>query len=403
MGTRRPNYASPPPPARSAIRTTSFMAAADLSQAVSKYYEGVPQHAASGIASDLIARSEYLSPAVQVDEHVKKKLRLEPEHVETAMSDVEAGSPHRDTSPAPINPDLRLMGIAPELRQEIFRHILVKDSPIFATFSRGPYNIYTWSDGRVLGYDEHSRKVGPRNTTSILRVCKQARYEGRGILYGENEFITHYFTVFMESFIGDCTAGIQTINAKLIRKARFEVPMSVKQIQSNVGAFVWKISGNLSGLQELTLTTEDDKTWKAKQDDSFAFQIEQIKEMCLKQRRGLLHAAAWVTQSHPRLKKAIWKAKNGGSIVPRSSGAALKYLLKYEILLVSQRRDEWLQIKASSLDECGKPRDAKSIVLDCQKIRNTLWDYLRDATESDFALSDSATSSEVSMLGCQAL
>ena len=76
------------------------------------------------------------------------------------------------------------MGMPSEVRLHIFGNSLIKESAILVAGNAGscPAKLR----GRPV-----EEAVGPKGTTSILRVCRRAHVEAADLLYGKNVFVAH--------------------------------------------------------------------------------------------------------------------------------------------------------------------------------------------------------------------
>ncbi|KAK3944201.1 hypothetical protein QBC46DRAFT_252648, partial [Diplogelasinospora grovesii] len=78
--------------------------------------------------------------------------------------------------------------LAPEVRDKIYRHLLVSQKPVQVKNLWTEVVPYTTRPKRSCR-GRRDRQDGDRIDTRILRVCRQAAYEGARVLYSENKFL----------------------------------------------------------------------------------------------------------------------------------------------------------------------------------------------------------------------
>ncbi|KAJ9609107.1 hypothetical protein H2200_006878 [Cladophialophora chaetospira] len=220
-------------------------------------------------------------------------------------------TPHpAELSGASTDPIKQLMGLPLELRNKIYKLLLVKEDWVGVVISHSQYGPPVLAD-----YCDNYR-VGPKHTTSILRVSQQAHSEGTDILYGVNKFSCHHFMGFITAFLeGNAITGgrhgIGEANAAKIKRTMFELPVKVVFNQDGddhtLGEFLDSICRKLPALQSLCLTTTESYKDVPKNFEE-GLSLEWIQHTHV---GPLLKTAARVTQYHPLLRKAIWSRWNG--------------------------------------------------------------------------------------------
>ncbi|KAI1623241.1 hypothetical protein EDD37DRAFT_463504 [Exophiala viscosa] len=204
------------------------------------------------------------------------------------------------------------MGMPREIRDTIYKLLLVKEDSILVQFDRSHGYIrrnhetgHEDSDYSIVDFT--AMTVGPKHITSILRANKQFMEEGTDILYGENLFESYHIRAFDDVFVKNSEYGIGRKNAAKIKSARFGVPQNIIVYDlghDDILDFLCKV---LKNLQHLTLTTRWISEKPTSRDDGEWVKLDQGPNI-----RALLTAAARVTKFHPGLRKAIWRQWSGG-------------------------------------------------------------------------------------------
>ena len=213
------------------------------------------------------------------------------------------------------------MGIPRELRNKIYKMLLVKKDAVHIQFPKYRFHGIHWrgTPGKVKRMAGGPLHIGPKYTTSILTVNKQAAAEGTDILYGYNKFTsddaTAVATVFVNGKKDDWTGdtGIGRVNAAKIKRAMFEIPTTIiNEFIHNLaeapthGEFLDFVCQQLSGLQNLELKTT--MTEEVPQSFETALSVESQQKLYIV---SLLKTVARVTKYHPNLRKAIWSRWSG--------------------------------------------------------------------------------------------
>ena len=351
MRTRRRQYSSPEPPSLfiDPKDTTSVVTNESPVRSPKNEVVATPEQLPSTTPD---TSSGSLVAAIR-NVHVDKKPRLMSEPTEVLTLKNGPDSQTLLVSVASLDPNLRLMGMALEIRERILRYILARQPAIIVSFTRKAAYDHGWP---AVDFAAPGLTLGGKHTTAILRVCKQIHLEAAMILYGANHFISFHVRAFAGRFIGDRGRGIGLMNARLIRKATFGVPIPAKtgRDDTSICQLVDVLSKILSGLQELELTVKDAIMW----DHQSVSRAPHARELLFTERRGLLNATAWATHHHPTLKKAIWKSGGGGSVISSAPGR-LAFVVHYTVLMVPVRKDELSDNVETTVDEYGKSSKTK--------------------------------------------
>ena len=193
------------------------------------------------------------------------------------------------------------MNMPLEVREVIWRALLVKENHVRLSCDYQPDDIL-WTKSLSIG----------KGVTTILRVNSRTKEEGTRILYGENVFECYHVRVFKNMFIHGKTYdfdGIGTENAAKIKKAIFGLPLKIiRQIfySPEHGSFLDFLCNDLTGLQKLTLKTNTTQ---------YIHELGVLAQKAQTNRvRALMATAARTTKYHPKLRKAIWSRRSGGSL-----------------------------------------------------------------------------------------
>ena len=366
MRTRRHHYASPESPSRSADPSTDAYHSTDNHAYDRPIFSGRKRASAF---QNHHAEIEASASSVQDGHHPTKKPRLD--HylsVPSATFMLRASRARTAARSRPSDdPSLQLMGIPPEIRDDIYRLLLVSHSRIIVSFVVKPYPHLSLKRNRHI-------RIGGKNAVSVLRVCKLAYLEATKVLYSRNTFYSFDVRDFRSCFIQHVHTGIGLVNAALIRKADFAIPVRVKHFPDvHLKAFASDFCKNLKGLRQLTLSAGEEIHWFTDERRPPASSQQLISQRCGQERRILLLAVAWITKRHPVLKKAIWKADNGGSI-SLLLGRCRCYAIRYSVTIVAERRHGSLGTTVKTLDEYGRNRKTKVCLVTLAGVKLT---YLR--------------------------
>ncbi|KAJ9608233.1 hypothetical protein H2200_007221 [Cladophialophora chaetospira] len=338
-------------------------------------------------------------------------------HSPTSNSNGQVKPHPAELSGASQNPKLQLLGVAREVRDNIFRQVLVvpDDDAIVLTFHKYTPTI-THANRRVRGRDsktqqdpQHSCNIDTRfmqhgtPTINLLRACRQTYAEGSLIFYGMNKWyktsIKDFETVSSSALQQEC--NLPARNIALIKDLNLKIDLiSRRHILAEFDDLISFICDSFPSLQHLRLVFNSEN-------HHTATTRPLLSKGCTKELRGLLDVVATSTHRHAILKKAIWNADSGGehavptpyiNVDPRLwPHQNCSYHLKYKFIvdLVPERHDDDLfKIERQKLDDDHNAVTSKNIILDCQKIRNVLFENFLGFKLQDFALPESATSSE---------
>ena len=245
---------------------------------------------------------------------------------------------------------LQLTAIPSEIRARIYPHILCKthyvDDPV--PKEQTQVHVTTNDDRKFRDYPEHACRgrldcehydgydgisssprtcsaVGPPGIINILLVCKQVYHEAVGVLYSENTFEIEDMFKFRDIFIDHPQWGMGTLNAQSIKHLRCKIPDEVKgdiryfissrntgnidagpDFESRLDEWTDVLCREFPALESLTCYSCEDQYFDYMAHCAVAWPAI---------RRSMLWTVAHVTEKHPKLKKAMWRAWSGGVLV----------------------------------------------------------------------------------------
>ena len=310
---------------------------------------------------------------------------------------------------ASSNPVLRLMGIAPELRDNIFRHLLLSHKEIYLSFDRPSH----WRNAehfesttrlyRGVRPDERaSIAVGDREVCqtidpAILRVSKQACREGRKILYGENRWLftnARALKSFLLDYL-DVPRGFrkEALITDLTFWPQFKYDQSTSEIaDNNFIDFIDLVCNQMPVLRHFRVVFHypvfsDNRYWIHMPGHSHIIVV----------------LAAGITQRHPYLKKAVLSGLSGRvRLVEDCSPSPSQFEVVWIVDIVAAGPTmDFEPMDAIVSSWFPKIEDLESewlvandVTLDCPRIRATPREDICDMSPTQFALPDTATSSE---------
>ncbi|KAJ9608229.1 hypothetical protein H2200_007217 [Cladophialophora chaetospira] len=303
--------------------------------------------------------------------------------------------PHpAELSGASSDSKLRLMGIPYEVRAKIFHHILVNTVPIVLKISCKAFDTGSKEWRSHLEHEEERgfqcrprsvlTDISPKDIKALLQVSRQVHEEGNEMLFGQNSWSCDSGQWFEKYFITDPYFGIGTKNAGFIQDLLLELPLALEGDTEppfrSVATFVDFICTNLPDLRSLGLYLRTSQWLFRWVRDSAGNQP--ILNTAIERRA--LCIVSRITEKHQTLKKAIWTAEKSGRLF---------------VTIVPSRREDSVEATAICDDNDGSPNVAvqasgKDFILDCAKIRKYNWYELFGQKASQFALPDSAVSSE---------
>ncbi|KAJ9608235.1 hypothetical protein H2200_007223 [Cladophialophora chaetospira] len=279
------------------------------------------------------------------------------------------------------NPKLRLMGIAQEVRDQIFAHVLV--SPGSISFGCGCFDA---NIPRINGTTTHPNDA----ETAILRVCRNAYHQGRAIFYGRNMWYTTNLRAFKDTMTEVPLDDLGGDRLSLIRDLAIKISTHSGQCR-DLGdlALVTFIGDRLPALQHLQLlqavpmqkdrgSPDEPSSWKGHGE--------------------LLSIAAQITKRHPKLKKAVLSNRSSKTqrnpIDPDQADAALiiDVVPRGDLVKTFQPADP--AFSAIVLRHDSQRVSIENLVLDCHRIRQAIWGDLHTCKYSNFAFPDLVASSE---------
>ncbi|KAJ9608236.1 hypothetical protein H2200_007224 [Cladophialophora chaetospira] len=275
------------------------------------------------------------------------------------------------------DPRLQLMELPAEVRNQIFRLVMISQ-----------HKIRLDSSGRF-------RPVAspPEIAPALLGVCRQAYHETRSMLYQENKWLITHMQAFAELFIEAVEPPfVEQIPDTLgenramllrdlviwpgLRDDEHSYPHEPKLQIQQVTRFVFS---KLLGLQHLQLVWLGRFSSGAGRDDSAQF----------------LREAAYITSQHPILKKAIWNRKSGRR--PKNPWFD-EVLMAIDFVAESRAKPSFELPKCEQLeDDFSRQLEGiteKDLILNCLKIRKAAWAEVSLPKLEDFALPGTASSSE---------
>ena len=151
-------------------------------------------------------------------------------------------------------------------------------------------------------------------------VCKKLYHEAVGVLYSENTFEIDDICKFRDMFIDHPQWGIGTTNAQSIRQIKCKIPDGVIEsirdascseinpdFESRVDEWTDVLCREFPALESLTCYSGETEL--------FSYCVHCAMAVP-ENRRGMLWMVARVTEKHPRLKKAIWRAWSAWLVGP---------------------------------------------------------------------------------------
>ncbi|KAJ9609099.1 hypothetical protein H2200_006870 [Cladophialophora chaetospira] len=297
-----------------------------------------------------------------------------------------------DISGPSANPDLQLLGMPREVRNEIYRNLLVKDGVVLVNRAHD-YRSYR------LSLDRPGLVIGPKNITNILRVNQQIKEECLDILYGENKFECHKARSFERGFVNsegkscNCAAeinpfcrghksflGIGKSNAAKIKHVTFGLEelceegltgMSYRsQDHPDHAIFLEILCTILPSLQKLTLKlrTKDSRVSTPRERMRKSTQVQRIT--------ALVGTAGRITKYHPVLRKAIWRHWSSSDLVDSDQIASDHDCWgtdHFYIDLVAEGARPLPRTNKTTKSALVEGVPLSDVVLDSQLIRRTGW------------------------------